>query len=81
MANAMILNRKYKNVSIQTGEDNELFVYLNNKKTARIYFSPAYKDKVLSFNFGTSKSFIFTKSMWKNFKIHLADIDKILNDD
>ena len=66
MANQMILNRRYKSIGIQTGDHDELYIYLTNKKTARVYFSPAYKEKVLSLNFGTSKSFIITKEMWNN---------------
>ena len=76
----MIINRKYKNCGTQTGvDDKNLFIYLTNKKTARIYFCESYKDYVLSFNFGTSKSFIFTKCMWEKFKKHFKSIDDILN--
>lgn len=65
--------------STQTGDDNYLFIHLEKKKTARIYYSSAYKDHVLSFNFGSSKSFIVTKSMWKVFRNYLKTIDAILN--
>ena len=41
----------------------KFILYLGQNKNARIYFSSAYKEIVLSFNF-CSKSFIFTKSMW-----------------
>ncbi len=76
----MIINRKYKNVGVQTG-DNELLIYLSNKKTARIYYSTSYKEKVLSFNFGTSKNFIFTKLMWKILLQNLNEINQILEND
>jgi hypothetical protein len=81
MANAMILHRKYRNIGVQTGDDNDLYIYLTNKKTARIDLSPAYKEKVLSLNFGTSKSFIITKSMWKIFRNHYSEIDNILSNE
>ena len=81
MANAMILQRKYRNIGVQTGDDNDLYIYLTNKKTARIYLSPAYKEKFLSLNFGTSKSFIITKSMWKIFRNHFSEIDNILSNE
>lgn len=76
----MLLNRKFKNSSTQTGEpSSDLFIYLTNKKTIRVYFSSSYKANVLSFNFGSSKSFIFTREMWNIFKHHINDIDNILN--
>ncbi len=81
MANQMIMNRKYKNVGVQTGDENELFIYLCNKKTIRVYYSNSYKDKVISFNFGTSKNFIFTKCMWNILLNHLSEINTILDND
>ena len=71
--------KKSKSVSTQTGETNNIFIYLENKKTIRSYYSRVHKDNVLSFNFGTSKNFIFTKFMWKKFKKHLDQIDQILS--
>ena len=79
MTHQMILNRKYKSVGIQTGDESELFIYFTNKKTARVYFSTSYKDIVLSFNFGTSKSFIITRSMWKTFLLYFNAINTIFN--
>jgi hypothetical protein len=67
-----------KTISTQTGETNDLYIYLENKKTGRLYFSPVYKEYVLSINFGTAKSFIFTKLMWKKFRTFIPTIDKIL---
>ena len=75
MANAMILKRS---ISTQTGDEEDFLVYLSNNKTARIYFSSAYKDKVLSFNFGTSKSFIITKLMWRIFRNYINEIDSCM---
>ena len=60
--------------------DNLLFIRLENKKTARAYYSSVYKSNVLSLNFGSSKNFIFTKSMWKEFSLHTKTIDKIFDD-
>ena len=71
----------HRSSSTQTGEENEISFHLENKKTARIYYSTAYKDKVLSLNFGSSKSFIFTRLMWNKFKTHFDEIEKTLNND
>ena len=76
MAQVMIVKR---NVAVQTGNNNEFIIFLTNKKTARVYFSPCYKETVLSFNFGTSKSFIISKSMWHIFRRHIKEIDNCLN--
>ena len=51
----------------QTGEPNDFTIHLSNTKNIRVYYSPAYKDMVVSFNFGT-KSFIINKQMWLVFK-------------
>ncbi len=51
-----------------TSQTDDLNFNLTLKKTVRMYFSQAYKEKVLSLNFGTSKNFIITKHMWQNFK-------------
>lgn len=66
-----------KTASTQTGNSSEFIPYLGQNKYARIYFSSAYKEIVLSFNF-CSKSFIITKSMWKVFRKHLSEIDSLL---
>ena len=68
-----------RKVAVQTGDNNEFMIYLTNKKTARVYFSTCYKDTVLSINFGTSKSFIISKSMWRIFRRHFKEIDKYVN--
>ena len=68
-----------KNSSIQTGNSNDLILYLSDNKSIRVYYSNAYKEIVLSFNFG-SKSFIITKLMWVVFKKHFIKIDNLLND-
>ncbi len=68
-------------IGTQTGDQDLLFIHLDKKKTARVYYSLAYKSNVLSFNFGSSKSFIFTKPMWKSFRNYINTVDKILNND
>jgi hypothetical protein len=73
----LLIKSKYT----QTGDDDKLFIHLENKKTARIYYSTAYKENVLSLNFGSSKSFLFTKSMWKVFRNYTKSIDSILLDE
>ena len=47
-------------------------IQLNETKHARIYYSKAYKDYVLSFN-------IITRDMWKIFKLNIIQFDSILN--
>jgi hypothetical protein len=69
-----------KNIQTQTGE-KELFITLENKKTARVYFSTSYNCYVLGLNFGTSKTFILTKNIWNKLKKESEEIDKILNND
>ncbi len=47
-----------KNASVQTGSENVNIVYrLPNYKMIRLYYSNIYKEKVVSFNISTSKSF------------------------
>ena len=53
-----------RNVSTQTGLPSEFCFYLTKSKQARLYYSESYKDLVLCFNFGVSKKFIITRSMW-----------------
>ena len=45
-----------------------------------MYYSQAYKEKVLSLNFGTSKSFIITKHMWSNFRKEFEKIENVFGD-
>lgn len=78
MANKMIFSKSYKNIGVQTGQEGALTIYMSQNKIARVYYSHAYKDNVLSFNFGTSKSFIITSLMWKILKNHITDIDELL---
>lgn len=54
-------------------------IQLNETKHARIYYSKAYKDYVLSFNINSTKSFIITRDMWKIFKLNIIQFDSILN--
>ena len=69
-----------KSKSTQTGDNNELLIYLAKNKHVRVYFSLAYKETVISFNF-CSKSFIITKSMWTVVKKNLNQIEFLLNND
>ena len=82
MAQAMLtkLNRQ-TSVSTQTGEnDDEFCIYMSKNKTFRVYNSKTYKSLVLSFNFGNFKKYIITKPMWKIFRRHIPQIDRILID-
>ena len=82
MAQKMLDLKNYKiNVSTQTGEINEFCVYLSSCKILKLYYSKSYKDYVLSFNFGKSKKYIITKSMWKILYEFLPKINGTLMDD
>ena len=73
-----LLSGSIKNATVQTEQSQQDFVvHLTNKKSIRVYYSNAYKEIVISFNFGT-KSFIFTKLMWFIFKKNLPFIDTLI---
>ena len=79
MAQAMLLMRpKQVNISTQTGDIFEIFVYLAPTKTLRLYFSESYKDYVICLNFSNCKKYIITRQMWKIFRNYLAHIDNVL---
>jgi hypothetical protein len=53
---------KQKYASVETGSENVNIVYrLPNNKMIRLHYSNIYKEKVVSFNISTSKSFIINK--------------------
>jgi len=67
------------NVSTQTGDENVDIVYhLPNNKKIRLYHSNIYKEKVVSFNISTAKSFIINKDIWNEMVKILPQIDKFL---
>jgi hypothetical protein len=74
MVEAYVKLYKLKDSTTQT---DDLNLNLTLKKTVRMYFSQAYKEKVLSLNFGTSKNFIITKHMWQNFKKEFDNIEDV----
>ena len=66
-------------VSTQTGDENVDIVYhLQNNKKIRLYHSNIYKEKVVSFNISTAKSFIINKDIWNEMVKILPQIDKFL---
>jgi len=68
-----------KNASVQTGSENVNIVYrLPNNKMIRLYYSNIYKEKVVSFNISTSKSFIINKEIWSHMRKLLPTIDNHL---
>jgi CTP:phosphocholine cytidylyltransferase-like protein len=86
MAQAMIVEEKLKylkrdsrSIGIQTGVDNEMYFYLTNKISARVYYSTVYKQTVISFNLGNSKSFIIDHTSWSILKNNFEEIDKRFN--
>ena len=66
-------------VSTQTGELFEFCLCLSKTKRARLYYSDAYNEYVLSFSFGNCKKFIISKSMWKILREKITHIDYVLN--
>jgi hypothetical protein len=70
-------NVKLYKLKDSTTQTDDLNFNLTLKKTVRMYFSQAYKEKVLSLNFGTSKNFIITKHMWQNFKKEFDNIENV----
>ena len=62
MAQAMIDAKKC--VFTQTEEN---VYYIDNTKCVKMYYSTVYKERVVSLNLSSSKSFIFTKQNWKKF--------------
>jgi predicted GNAT superfamily acetyltransferase len=74
MVEAYVKLYKLKDSTTQT---DDLNFNLTLKKTVRMYFSQAYKEKVLSLNFGTSKNYIITKHMWQNFKKEFDNIENV----
>jgi len=74
-------NKKYTTISTQTDNfSKEFCIFLAKNKTFRVYKSKTYKEYVLSFNFGNSKKYIITKSMWKLFRDYVQKIDEIIID-
>jgi hypothetical protein len=79
MAQAMIdlkKNVKLRDVSTQTGNYLEFYVTLSKSKHFRLYFNESYNDMVVALNINNSKSFIFTKDMWKIFRNYIEQIDE-----
>ena len=75
------LNDKQKSIGVQTGENNLNIVYhLPNNKEVRLYYSNIYKEKVVSFNISTSKSFIINREIWGQMKKILPKIDNFLTE-
>lgn len=73
------LFKRSKHASTQTGESDDQFYYLPNKKSVRLYVSPVYKERVVSFNICSSKSFIVNKTTWLELKKLLPKIEQYLN--
>ncbi len=68
-----------KNASVQPGSENVNIVYcLPNNKMIRLYYLNIYKEKVVSFNISTSKSFIINKEIWSHMRKLLPTIDNHL---
>jgi len=73
MAQAMI-DAKKTNSSSQTGEESQVY-YIDDSKSVKLYYSTVYKEKVVSLNLSSSKSFIFTKRNWKKFRKLIPQIE------
>ena len=67
------------NKSTQTAADSaEFSIYLSRYKFIRVYKSKAYKEHVISFNFGKSKKYILSRSMWKILFKNIDQINEVL---
>jgi hypothetical protein len=78
MAEAFVRLYKFKEISSQT---HDLNYSLTQKKTARMYYSQSFKERVLSLNFSTSKNLIITKHMRQKFKIEFNNIEYVFDDE
>ena len=78
MAQRMIYLSKLRHVSTQTDDKKDFMFFLSDYKFVRIYKSRAYKEYVISINFGKCKKYIITKSMWQIFKSYFDQIDGAL---
>jgi len=75
----MTINKSRVDASTQTGDETTDIVYhLPNNKMVRLYYSNIYKEKVVSFNISTAKSFIINKEIWIEMIKILPQIDKFL---
>lgn len=78
MAQAMIDIKK--NNSTQTGEEARIY-FIDDSKSVKLYYSSVYKEKVVSLNLSSSKSFIFTGRSWKKFRKLLPIIEDYLENE
>jgi hypothetical protein len=84
MAQAMLRAHNFqarRSIGVQTGQNDEMVFYLSNKKSIKLYYSQVYKERVLSFNISTSKSFIMNKTMWLQFCKLLKTINSYIYND
>ena len=77
MAQAAVEARKLKKtIGTQTGDSDEMMFYISNKKIVRLYYSKVYKERVVSLNLSSSKSFVLNKVLWNQFRKLFPFIDK-----
>jgi hypothetical protein len=72
------INTIKKDVAVQTGDMNEIFISISNTKSIHVYYSKSYKDYIVSFNLGSNKKFILNKNKWKIFYSYSEKINQIL---
>jgi len=73
------IKNKHSDVTTQTGDIYGFVIYLTGNKIARVYYSEAYKDYVLSFNYGTCKKFIVTRAMWKIIMNNMQQLNNVFS--
>ncbi len=78
MAQAMV--DLYKGIkvdcSMQTNDNDEIYLYFSHSKSGRLYYSTVFREHVIALNISASKSFIMNKSVWKQFKKCITIIDE-----
>jgi hypothetical protein len=72
MAQQMI-ERMKKSTFTQTGDSNEFILAKN--KTVKLYYSNVYRENVVALTLSSTKSFIFSESLWEKFKLLIPIID------
>ena len=69
MAQKMIdlIKNTIRSVATQTGDDEELYYYISDKKNAKVYYSQIEKEKLFRLTVNT-KSVALNREDWKTFR-------------
>lgn len=79
MAQKMIdlIKSTKRTVATQTGDDEELYFYISDKKNVKVYFSQIEKEKLFRLTVNT-KSVALNQDDWKTFRNCIYEIDKYM---